>query len=464
MTGVDISKKLESFNNLIQEFGNTTFSSKEIWNRKKEIDENFKAVQFETPEQKTEITARFETLVALIQQKEKEVENANEVFSAEGEKLTNEFDENANKVLAKETITKEDFKELRALSNGAFEYFKQQRWVTKERRTTAWDKYNNIRNIVKDKEDELFAKEREGKAKQLSQSLEITEKLCVVVDACHPDSPIENLQNFVIKFNDFLKENNLTENNKAWFLIEKPEDIKYSLRCRTETLNDVRNFITNYRDALTREHKGQIFANIDTLKEDLNKAWDTHKEERQKQQEEWEIKKKERDEKRVEWNKKQQEFLAFLEKRLENQIGYKAKQESYLQSQQEFAKRFENRIPQQQDYIKKLVEQVIDLEKKYATAWTDSFKTKVEEWIKEKKEKIASVEADIETLKTKVADINKKNEEFPVKIKELDESIVEIKAKIEEVKEKLANDVLPEGNDNKTIEDKKIEIEEIQQQ
>jgi len=56
-------------------------------------------------------------------------------------------------------------------------------------------------------------------------------------------------------------------------------------------------FINNYRDYLTREHKGQIFANIDALKLDLNKAWETHKEEQQKRQEEWEIKKKERDEK-----------------------------------------------------------------------------------------------------------------------------------------------------------------------
>lgn len=111
----------------------------------------------------------------------------------------------------------------------------------------------------------------------------------------------------------------------------------------------------------------------------------------------------------------------------------------------EYAKRFESRIPQQQEYIKKLVEQVIDLEKKYATAWTDSFKTKVEEWIKEKKDKITAVENDIETLKTKVADINSTIAEFPKRIEELDSSIKEIQDKIVEVKEKLANDTLPEN-------------------
>lgn len=440
MTGIDILKKIESFNNLIQDFGTNTFSSKEIWNRKKEIDENFKAAQFENEVQKIEIVNKFENLVALIKQKEQEVEKSNEQFSIEGERLVDQFVNTANKILAQESITKDDFKDARTLSNQVFEYFKQQRWISKERRTTAWDNYSNLRNVLKDKEDELFAKEREYKTQQLSKSLEITEKLCVVIDACHPDAAIENLQQFVVKFNEFLNENNLAEQNKNWFLIEKPDEVKYSLRSRTETLNDVRNFVINYKEILTREHKGQIFANIDSLKEDLNKAWEIHKEEQQKRQEEWEVKKKERDEKRVEWHKKQQEFLAFLEKRLVNQIEYKAKQEGYFQSQQEFAKRFENRIPQQQDYIKKLVEQVIDLEKKHATAWTDSFKTKVEEWIKEKKDKIVSIEEDIEVLKNKVADINKKAEELPIRIKELDESIVEIKSKIEEVKEKLKND------------------------
>jgi chromosome segregation ATPase len=317
---------------------------------------------------------------------------------------------------------------------------------------------------VKDKEDELYAKAREEKTKQISQSLEITEKLCVVVNACHPSVDINELLNFVNRFHQFLQEGNLTELNKPWHLIEKPEDIKYSLRCRTETLNDVRNFINNYRDYLTREHKGQIFANIDALKLDLNKAWETHKEDQQKRQEEWGIKKKERDEKRLEWNKKQQDFLRMLEGRLENQIAYKAKQESYLQSQKEYSARFESRIPQQQDYIKKLVEQVIDLEKKYATAWTDSFKTKVEEWITEKKERIASVEEDIEVLKGKIADINKKAEELPNKIKELDDSIVEIKSKIEEVKEKLKNDILVVENNSievveEVLEENKEEVE-----
>lgn len=458
MTGVDILKKIESFNNLIQDFGTNTFSSKEIWSRKKEIDENFKAAQFDNETQKTVVVNKFENLVALIKQKEQEVEKANEQFSIEGEKLVDEFVNTANIILAKEIITKDDFKDARTLSNQVFEYFKQQRWVSKERRTTAWDKYSNLRNILKDKEDELFAKEREDKTKQLSKSLEITEKLCVVIDACHPDAAIENLQNFVVKFDKFLKENNLTEQNKNWFLIDKPEEIKYSLRSRTETLNDVRNFVMNYKEVLTREHKGQIFANIDSLKEDLNKAWETHKEEQQKRQEEWEIKKKERDEKRLEWHKKQQDFLVFLEKRLVNQIEYKAKQESYFQSQQEFAKRFENRIPQQQEYIKKLVEQVIDLEKKHATAWTDSFKTKVEEWIKEKKDKIVSIEEDIEVLKGKVADINKKAEELPTRIKELDESIIEIKSKIEEVKEKLKNDDISLAT---TTEIKEDALEEV---
>lgn len=464
MNSIDLDKKLETFNNLIIELGSANYTSKELWQRQKEIAENFKAAQFETTELKEAAQQKFQQSINQLKEKENQLEAANERFCEEAELLIVQMEQSFAKHSDVTPLSKDDFAELRKLSNQAFEYFKLPRWSTKDRRTSAWDKYSNIRNAVKDKEDELYAKAREEKTKQISQSLEITEKLCVVVNACHPSVDINELLNFVNRFHQFLQEGNLAELNTPWHLIEKPEDIKYSLRCRTETLNDVRNFINNYRDYLTREHKGQIFANIDALKLDLNKAWETHKEDQQKRQEEWEIKKKERDEKRLEWNKKQQDFLRMLEGRLENQIAYKAKQESYLQSQKEYSARFESRIPQQQDYIKKLVEQVIDLEKKYATAWTDSFKTKVEEWITEKKERIASVEEDIEVLKGKIADINKKAEELPNKIKELDDSIVEIKSKIEEVKEKLKNDILVVENNSievveEVLEENKEEVE-----
>ncbi len=445
MTAIDIEKKLETFSNLIQDLGTANYTSKELWQRQKEIAENFKAAQFDTPELKDASQQKFQQIINQLKEKENQLEAANEKFCDEAEQLIEQMEQLFAKHTSENSLSKDEFAELRKLGNQAFEYFKLPRWTTKERRTNAWDKYSNIRTAIKDKEDELYEKVREEKTKQISQSLELTEKICVVVNACHPSVKIEELLAYVNKFHEFLKDVNLTEGNAAWHLIEKPDDIKYSLRCRTATLNDVRNFIGNYKDNLTREHKGQIFANIDALKTDLNKAWETHKEDQ-------EIKKKERDEKRLEWNKKQQDFLKMLGGRLENQIAYRAKQDSYVQSQKEFAKRFESRIPQQKEYIEKLHEQIIDLEKKYATAWTDSFKTKVEEWMKEKKDKIAGVEKDITVLEEKIVDINKNIEELPNKIKELDDSIAEIKSKIEEVKEKLTNDKVVVNNDEEVAE------------
>jgi hypothetical protein len=445
MTSADINKKLNSLNTLIQEFGISQFSSRDIWNRKKEIDENLKATQFDSAEDKATTLAAFEQLVKTITEKEAAVEAANEQFTQQGEQMVAQLAVAANNVLAQNTITKDDFKNLREIANQTFECFKQKRWTTKDRRTAAWDTYNHIRSIVKDKEDELFAQERATREKQQSQSLAITEKLCVIVNACAPAIAIEELQAFVERFQAFLHEQDLvTTDAKPWHLIAKPEESKYSLRSRTETLNDVRNFIGIYKDVLTREHKGQVFANIDAIKEDLNKAWEEHKEAQQKRQEEWEIKKKERDEKREEWTKKQREFLDMLEKRLVNQQAYKAKQESYLQNQQVFEQRFQDRIAQQKDYSARLKDQLKDLNEKLETAWTDSFKTKVAAWIAEKEEKLVSVEKDIEVLKNKLEDIAKNTESLPLKIADLDASIAEIESKIAEVKEKLANDVVVE--------------------
>lgn len=456
MTAIDIDKKLETFGKLIQEFGIGTFPAKEVWQRQKEISENFKAAQFEDVETKEAAHNKFQQLIQLMKEKENEAEAANEKFAEEAEQLIIQMEEIVAKQTEETPLDKNDFQELRKIANQAFEYFKVPRWPGKERRTTSWEKYSSLRNLIKDKEDGIYAKEREDRSKLISQSFEITEKLCVVVDACHPKTEVTELANLVNRFHLFLKDAGMTD-HAAWYLIDKPDDIKYSLKVRTATLNDVRNFINHYKDHLTREHKGEIFANIDSLKEDLNKAWETHKEEQHKRQEEWEIKKKERDEKRIEWLKNQQNFLVMLEKRLENQIAYKEKQEKYLQGQKEYAERFENRVNQQHDYISKLKEQLVDLEKKHATAWTDSFREKVEEWMKEKNEKIESIVKDIVVLKGKVTDINKNVEELPSKIQELTSSIEEIKSKIEEVKEKLANDTIVPENTPSSVESNEVE-------
>ena len=146
-----------------------------------------------------------------------------------------------------------------------------------------------------------------------------------------------------------------------------------------------------------------------------------------------------------------------LEKRYENQIAYKDKQEKYLQGQKEYAERFENRVKQQHEYIGKLNDQLVDLEKKHATAWTDSFREKVEEWMKEKNDKIEAVVKDIEVLKEKITDINKNIDELPARIQELTTSIEEIKSKIEEVKEKLANDsFVPENVASEVVEKNEV--------
>jgi hypothetical protein len=440
MTGIEIGKKIDSFNNLIQEFGTSTFNSRDIWNRKKEIDENLKATQFENELQKTELIDNYNKLVSTLQQKDIEVEQFNASFTSDAETKVNSFCDATNLALANKDVSKDDIKVLKIAANEIYEYFKQHRWLTKERRTTAWDNYSNARNLLKAKEDEVMEKERDERSKIATQSLEITEKICVVVNACHPSETAENLKDYVTKLNDFLNSSNNNFINIKWFLVEKPDEIRLALKSRSETINDVRNFVATNKDNILREHKSQIFVNIDALKQDLNQAWEQHKMAQQQKQQEWEIKQQEWAEKRKEWTKKQQDFLLMLEKRLDNQLSYKNKQEDYLKNQKQFAEKFEQRIVAQKDYLKKIQEQIKDLQQKLATAWTDSFKTKVEEWIAEKNEKVKAVEADILVLEQKLDDIIKNIETLPIKLQELNSSINEIQDKIVEVKTKLSAD------------------------
>ncbi|MFY8127741.1 MAG: hypothetical protein ACOVMM_05140 [Chitinophagaceae bacterium] len=450
MTGIEIGKKIDSFSNLIQELGNSTFNSRDIWNRKKEIDENLKATQFENELQKTELIDNYNKLVTTLQQKDIEVEQSNASFTGDAENKVKSFCDATNLALASNDLSKDNIKALKIAANEIYEYFKQHRWLTKERRTTAWDNYSNARNLLKAKEDEVMEKERDERSKIASQSLEITEKICVVVNTCHPSETAENLRNYVTKLNDFLNNSDHTFLNIKWFLVEKPDEIRLALKSRSETINDVRNFVATNKDNILREHKSQIFANIDALKQDLNQAWEQHKIEQQQKQQEWEIKQQEWAEKRKEWTKKQQDFLQMLEKRLENQLSYKNKQEDYLKNQQQFAERFKQRLVAQQDYLKKIHEQIKDLEQKLETAWTDSFKTKVEEWIAEKNEKVKALDADIIVLQQKLVDINKNIETLPIKLQELTNSINEIQDKIVEVKTKLSADA---SSINETTDD-----------
>jgi len=173
MNIIDLDKKLETFNNLIQELGTGNFTSKELWQRQKEIAENFKAAQFETVELKDAANQKFQQLINQLKEKENQLAATNEKFCEDAELLILQMEQLFAKHTDTTPLSKDDFAELRKLSNQAFEYFKLPRWSTKERRTNAWDKYSNIRNAVKDKEDELYAKVREEKRNKFLNHLKL---------------------------------------------------------------------------------------------------------------------------------------------------------------------------------------------------------------------------------------------------------------------------------------------------
>jgi hypothetical protein len=435
MTPTLLFAKLDSYLKLINDYGNSTLSLKEINQRKNEIQENLKAIETTDAAEKEAVINKFTEINNIFATKLAAIEKDNIEFTANSIAQIEDFGKQVNA----SNLSKEDIVSFKKIGSTLFENFKQQRWESKDKREASWETFNNIRTLLKEKEDDFFNKLREEKTNQASQSLEIAEKLHVIITACHPETSIDELALMVQKFNEYLATLAFENDPLKWLLLAKPEEIKYPLKARSETINDVRNFINDNKDIIVREDKQNIYANIDAIKTYLNKAWDIHKHEQQLKQEQWKEQQKIREEKKNEWQGKQQDFLDMLENRLENQVEFRSKLQANIANQKDYLFKFEQRIVDQKDYILKLNDQLIDLEKKHLTAWTDTFKSKVEGWMNEKKNKIKEIEKDIAVLHQKVVDINKKIEDVPKKIQEVSDSIAEIQFKIQEVSSKLAS-------------------------
>ena len=93
MNAIDLDKKLETFGNLIKELGSANYTSKELWQRQKEIAENFKAAQFTAPELRDAAQEKFQQLINQLKEKENQLEAANEKFCEEAEELVAQMEQ-----------------------------------------------------------------------------------------------------------------------------------------------------------------------------------------------------------------------------------------------------------------------------------------------------------------------------------------------------------------------------------
>ena len=437
MTSAELLLKIEKFNELLSDFGAANFNSKALWQMKNEILEHFKAITFEDAGSKQLSLSYFQTLVDELKEKQENVLQENEKFAVDAELAITEIKNLAGEGFYVNNPDKDAIAQLKNSMEKAFEFFKNTRWPSKERRTQAWEEFSQLREKLKKEEDDFYLSLREKKAEWTESSHQLSEIIIETVEACHPDAASNILTDLVGQLYAFLTTAEFNEESISWLLKKQEENNKNLLKPKSETLRDIKKFVTEIRDDLTRDDKTRIFAKLEVINVELNKAWDVYRETLQKKQEEWEERKKQNEFKRAEWLIKQADFLKVLEEKLEKRIADKANLERILLNKQEFFGRQKSRLDNQQEFLKKISSDLEEMQEKLQTAWSDNFREKMEEKVEQKKQKIEEVQKDVVIVTTKAEEVEKDIVDITGKLSTIDKSVEELKIKIEEVKKNL---------------------------
>ncbi|MFZ1306265.1 MAG: hypothetical protein WAR80_10510 [Ferruginibacter sp.] len=403
---------------------------------RKELIENFKLTGFTNSQERQEKWTGLQVLLDALKEKQVILDKENEIFAAEAEAkiaaVKEALDDETNSGFTKETI---DVLKKQIAETG--EFIRQSNWPNKERRTAAWDRFKEYREALRLKEDMFYNQLRAERTRLTEQSSSITQAVLYAIRACHPDAEADKLADIALTIASLSNTAINADEPQRNSISNEETKAQNPLKIKSEGLRDLRKFVIENRDGITREDKQRIFAAIDEVQEDLDKAWGIYKEELQQKKAAWEERQKEREQKHTEWEQKQKEFLEKLEDRLSKQYAFKEKLAVVYEKQNAFWERLEKRIINQQDYIQQIHVQLNDLEDKYAMASDSKYREKISEWIKGKYTKIEEVERDIKDMEEKITDAKKNIEELPGRMIEVDKSIEEIQQKITEVKQNL---------------------------
>lgn len=434
MTITELQETIEKVQGQLIAGNIASLDSRALSTMRKELFENFKLTSFANSQERQEKWTSLQLLLDSLKERQAILDKENEKFAEEAEAKIAAIKELICDETSGKVFTKEDIEAIKKQIAETGEFIRQSNWPNKERRTAAWDTFKEYREAIRLKEDNYYNQLREERTKLTEQSSSLTQAVLYAIRACHPDAAAEKLSDIAVTIaaltNPVLK-NEVETSEKEESRSQNP------LKTKSEGLRDLRKFVIDNRDGITREDKNRIFAAIDEVQEDLDKAWAVHKEELQQKREAWEERQKEREVKHEEWKQKQNEFLLKLEDRLAKQYAFKEKLAVVYEKQNAFWEKLEKRIINQQDYIQQINAQLNDLEDKYAVTSDSKYREKLSEWIKGKYTKIEEVETDIKDMEEKIVDAKKNIEELPGRISEVEKSIEDIQQKITEVKQNL---------------------------
>ncbi|MFZ1452112.1 MAG: hypothetical protein WAT20_05375, partial [Ferruginibacter sp.] len=240
---------------------------------RKELIENFKLTGFTNSQERQENWTGLQVLLDALKEKQVILDKENEIFAAEAEAkiaaVKEALDDETNSGFTKETI---DVLKKQIAETG--EFIRQSNWPNKERRTAAWDRFKEYREALRLKEDMFYNQLRAERTRLTEQSSSITQAVLYAIRACHPDAEAEKLVDIAVTLAS-LSGTEETDAKETLHNSISNEEIKAQnpLKIKSEGLRDLRKFVIENRDGITREDKQRIFAAIDEVQEDLDNAW-----------------------------------------------------------------------------------------------------------------------------------------------------------------------------------------------
>jgi|GEM_PF-4884971 len=421
MTPNELLQKLEAFDTALAAYGVSKFTGKELWDLRATIMEDFRSVPFTDPGQRKDLWQRFQDGTDMLRQKGALLQLENEAFATEAEEKIEALQRRIDALPPGEEWTKEQLAELRAGGNELFDFLRQNRWPSRERRTQIWDRFTACRDRIKALEDGYYARVRDGIRERQERSAAITRPFREALEACRPASDAAALPERILALLQVFSERKLPAEGMSF--VQEKEALKTPLKLKSDTLRELRRLFTEQRSQFSREDATETYALLSAIQKEMDAAWTAYKGERQRRTEEW-----------VE---KQKAFRTMLQEKVQKRLADKEHLEKVLLAKKDFLPRLEKRLESQRDYLNKLFDDLDELKQKRDAAHNFDFRQRMEGLIEGKLLRIQEVEQDMTGVQERVATTGKDIEEIDRKIGKMAEGIAEMQAKVEEVQRKM---------------------------
>jgi uncharacterized phage infection (PIP) family protein YhgE len=411
MTAFDLDRLIDEFQRSLERLDSKGGDTRELWNRQKEISESFREVRFPTREEHQKSWVRFQGLIGTLKEKQDRIRQENEKFAEEVSRRLDQFEKSIGGGLFSPQHKKEDFTRLLEEQNAVYQLIQERRWPSKVARDEAWDRYTKLRGKLRKQQDDFYAQAQQKWNQRQQHSKQLREKILGMIEACTPESPIERLLEEMGEFMLFVMTLGLSAILSSLLGGDKNQKPENPLKQKTRALGDIRKYIKDNSERLTKEDKDAIYGRLNQVQDRLNGAWEAHKQE---------------------VDRKQRAFCSKVEQNLANQIAFLDKLRHREGSQRDWIRKLEGIRDNQRDFLGKLRDQLDDLrEKRSDSSNSSNYRERVSGWINEKESKINEVESGIDGLNGKIRDAERQLDDLPSKIRELEAGIEDLRKKVD---------------------------------